>query len=634
VARARAALRAGQREDGAWDVPPEFDASYTAQHLLLTHYLGRQDPGAEAGMVRTLRALALPSGGWGGSPDGEALLDTTLWCYSALKAAGVPAADPVLRAGGAVVRRRGGVPAAAPLTRLVLVLHGQIPRDAVCYVTPRILSAPPWARPSLDDLGLFALGVVPAALLGRPEAVRPLPAGRGIQELLPARTRWRARPSDPAARQKPGERLAWAFLTAAGHVMRGLDRRLPPADCERLAHAWILGQRGRDGTWMELLPVTMLCLMALDASGDPSDRAHVDRGMATLESWLLRDGERVRQQFSPSTTHSTAYAVRGLLEAGAADDHRAARRGVRWLLDHQARERGAWAARAGAGVEPGGWCFGRHNARYADTDSTAIVLSALSTAPETEPAEERAVRWLLAMQDPGGGWAPYTRGLGGPLWRAVGGVYGPEAAYAFVPDEDVTARVLMVLGPRSRARDAAAVRSAIEHGRRFLLRRRRRDGTWFGRWVVGRVYGTAQAVEGLLAAGVPAEDARLAQSLAWIESVQGEDGGWGESKRGYATGRYEPGPSAPVATAFAVRALCAAGRAACAAVSRGIAFLQRSQEADGTWQDRAWSGVTLPRQNYCRYHLVPTSLALGALMRSAAISPSSGAPPSPRWPPR
>src|SRR5581483_4829029 len=78
---------------------------------------------------------------------------------------------------------------------------------------------------------------------------------------------------------------------------------------------------------------------------------------------------------------------------------------------------------------------------------------------------------------------------------------------------------------------------------------------------------------------------------------------------------HEKSVSTPSQTAWALLGLMAAGRAQDAAVARGVAYLLDSQEADGLWSERDYTGTGFPRVFYLRYHGYPKFFPLWALAR-------------------
>jgi squalene-hopene/tetraprenyl-beta-curcumene cyclase len=109
---------------------------------------------------------------------------------------------------------------------------------------------------------------------------------------------------------------------------------------------------------------------------------------------------------------------------------------------------------------------------------------------------------------------------------------------------------------------------------------------------------TAVAVLALRRASLPQPEGAEAveRALRWIEGMQSRDGGWGafdaDNTQQLCTklpfcdfGAVIDPPSADV-TAHVVEALCAAGLANAKAARRGVAWLLRAQEPDGSWFGR------------------------------------------------
>jgi squalene-hopene/tetraprenyl-beta-curcumene cyclase len=150
----------------------------------------------------------------------------------------------------------------------------------------------------------------------------------------------------------------------------------------------------------------------------------------------------------------------------------------------------------------------------------------------------------------------------------------------------------------------------------FLRRGQETDGSWFGRWGTNYVYGTWSVLCALNAAGVPHDDPAIRRAVGFLLSVQRDDGGWGEDEETYADaphGRYHE--STPSQTAWALLGLMAAGEADHEAVARGVAYLTRTQRADGEWTELPYTAVGFPRVFYLRYHGYRLYFPLLALAR-------------------
>src|SRR5207302_3022202 len=95
------------------------------------------------------------------------------------------------------------------------------------------------------------------------------------------------------------------------------------------------------------------------------------------------------------------------------------------------------------------------------------------------------------------------------------------------PSSDVTAHALEVLAPEGYS-------APVERGLKWLLAEQEDDGSWFGRWGVNHLYGTGAALPALEACGVPSDHPAMRRAVEWLDSVQQEDGGFGEDIRSYA----------------------------------------------------------------------------------------------------
>jgi len=49
------------------------------------------------------------------------------------------------------------------------------------------------------------------------------------------------------------------------------------------------------------------------------------------------------------------------------------------------------------------------------------------------------------------------------------------------------------------------------------------------------------------------------------------------------------------------------------AIDRGVEWLVQTQTADGTWEERPWTGTGFPRHFYLRYHMYRHYFPLMAL---------------------
>jgi hypothetical protein len=307
--------------------------------------------------------------------------------------------------------------------------------------------------------------------------------------------------------------------------------------------------------------------------------------------------------------------VIALRESGLPADHPALRLAAAWLLKQEIRRKGDWAVK-NPRIPPGCWAFEFVNRLYPDLDDTALVPRALQRVALEGPEEagkqeaiRRAAAWIQAMQGKDGGWAAFDRDNNRRILAHV--PYGDFMTPLDPASPDVTAHALELLCELGGG--ARAVSSAV----RYLRRQQEPDGAWYGRWGVNYLYGTGLSLAALSAAGEQPEGAWIQKAVAWLESCQNPDGGWGESCRSYEDPRLRgQGPSTASQTAWALQGLAGALSAASGAsrcLQRGVDYLLGSQRANGEWQEPEYTGTGFPRAFYLRYDLYRLYFPLLAL---------------------
>jgi squalene-hopene/tetraprenyl-beta-curcumene cyclase len=174
----------------------------------------------------------------------------------------------------------------------------------------------------------------------------------------------------------------------------------------------------------------------------------------------------------------------------------------------------------------------------------------------------------------------------------------------------VTAHAIEALAP------ARGLDHVVARGVRWLLDEQEADGSWYGRWGVNHVYGTGAALPALDAAGLGSEHAAYRRALAWLDSVQNEDGGFGEDIRSYFDRSWRGrGPSTPSQTAWALLAYAAGGAARGEGAQRAVEYLSIAQRLNGDWEEKHYTGTGFPGDFMIRYHLYRLHFPLMALGR-------------------
>jgi squalene-hopene/tetraprenyl-beta-curcumene cyclase len=275
-------------------------------------------------------------------------------------------------------------------------------------------------------------------------------------------------------------------------------------------------------------------------------------------------------------------------------------------------------------VRPGGWAFQYANPHYPDLDDTAVVAMAMHRARERLDGEKsrfdeaiaRGREWIVGLQSEDGGWAAFDADN---TYHYLNNIpFADHGALLDPPTADLTARCVSMLAQLD---EEAPTSPALARGVAWLMRDQLEDGSWFGRWGMNYLYGTWSALSALNAAGVDSQTPAVRKAVGWLEAIQNPDGGWGEDGESYKLDYrgYEPAPSTPSQTAWALLGLMAAGEVENAAVQRGIGYLAQNQAGDGFWPEERFTAVGFPRVFYLRYHGYAKFFPLWALARYRSL---------------
>jgi len=629
--RTAAWLRARQAADGHWRAPLEGDTILESEYLLLLAWAGKLDAPEVRGCGRRILDQQLPDGGWAIHPDGPVDVSASVKAYLVLKLLGHDPRSPALVRARRAIDAAGGPWAVNSFTRFYLALLGQMPYSACPAVPPEMVLLPDWFPVNLHRVSAWSRTmIVPLSLMWAFKPRREVPAGRGIAELFTSGERRR-----PPA---PADRGAWArFFRGVDRILKGCEaiglmplRPRAIQACRR----WMLARFDDSDGLGAIFPPIVWSIIALVAMGCDEDAPEVQEAWRQLRRLMeFEDDGTVRLEPCRSPVWDTAITLIALCESRGAGrgraDEGALDGAVDWLLANEIREAGDWAERTRA--EPSGWCFEYANRFYPDVDDTAMVVIALATWRAALPAARggdgsrgsraardaavdaaigRACRWLEAMQNADGGWGAFDRDNNCEWLCKV--PFADHNAMIDPSSPDLAGRVLEAFGKVGLRRGHPSVDRAVA----YVRRSQEDDGAWYGRWGVNYIYGTWQVLEGLRAVGVPATDHAVVRGADWLEIHQQADGGWGETPGSYAD-RTLAGTGVPTAsqTAWAVSGLVAAGRGDTTAAHRGADWLVCRQEADGTWEQREFTGTGFPQVFYLRYHWYPVYFPLLALAR-------------------
>jgi len=598
-----------QDAGGWWKGELETNVTMDAEDLLLRHFLGILEPAAVTATAARIRALQGPDGAWPTFYRGPGELSATIEAYVALRLAGDAPDEAHMALAATWVRGHGGTESARVFTHIWLAMVGRWDWDQLPAVPPELVFLPAswplsiwsfacWARQTI-----VALSVITAH---RPS--RPLPFD--IAELSSGA---------PARRRRLG---------AVGYTLVGLDKilhwyerlaaqswpkRLVRSAALREAERWIVARQEADGSWGGIQPPMVYSTIALVAQGYSLDHPVVAAALRGLDAFTLNDGTGRRIEACQSPVWDTALAMIALLDAGTPPDCPAVTSARDWLLEREVTKVGDWSVRR-PGLAPGGWAFEFANVHYPDIDDTAEVVMALRRAAggaHSDAACRRAVDWVVGMQSADGGWGAFDADNNSELPNKL-----PFFDFGVVtdpPTADVTAHVVEMLASEPSLSPRA--QDALRRGTQWLMSNQEADGSYWGRWGVNHVYGTAAVIPALVAAGVAVKGPNITAAVNWLVEHQNPDGGWGEDMRSYVEpGWRGRGSSTASQTAWALIGLLAAGEKGGPA-TRGVRWLVANQTDDGTWDEPWFTGTGFPWDFSLNYHLYRHVFPLTALGR-------------------
>jgi squalene-hopene/tetraprenyl-beta-curcumene cyclase len=614
IVRSQLFLLGEQKPEGYWNGELMVDSTLVSDMVFFHHWDGSVDREWQRKAVNHIFSMQLPDGGWNIYHGGPSEVNATVKAYLALKLAGVRVTDPRMLRARQIALSLGGVPRMNTFSKLYLALLGLYSWEYVPTIPCEVLLLGKWFHVNFWDMSNWSRGMlVPLAIINHFKPTRPTTVT--LDELYPEGINER----DLGLTPDP-EKISWRnfFLWLdrlhkfaewfAEHKIHPF-RKMALKKCER----WMVERfEGSDGL-AAIFPAMLNSIIAMKVLGYPEDHPVLKREFQELKRLEHQEKDTLRIEPCFSPVWDTAIVNICLHESGVPESHPALKKSTEWLMDREIRFAGDWVHKNSAKVEPSGWVFEFNNKWNPDVDDTAMVLLALRKVPTDDPKRrdeclQRGLKWMMSFQCKDGGWAAFDKDCTKNLLEKVpfadhNAMLDPECA-------DITARILELLGYENWNKNNSQIRRAIE----FVRDHQEPDGSWYGRWGVNYIYGTWQVLRGMRAMNWNMDEEWLQRGRLWLESVQLDDGGWGERCNTYDDPIYKgQGPSTASQTAWAVMGLCAFDDPENPALKRGIEYLVRTQNPDGSWTEPETTGTGFPKVFYLKYDIYRNSWPLLAL---------------------
>ncbi len=640
IASSQAYLLSQQYAEGYWWAELESNVTMAAEVVLLHKIWGTDQTRPLHKVEQYLRSQQRDHGGWELFYGDGGHLSNSIEAYMALKLLGVSAADAAMVKARQFILERGGITQARVFTKLHLALIG-------CYDWRGVPSIPSWIMLLPNSFPIYEMSswargsTVPLLIVFDQKPIYITAPAINLDELY-VEGRANANLEFPSSGN-------WTdtFLWLDKAFKFAEDFNLVPFREEglRAAEKWVLERQEETGDWGGIIPAMLNSLLALRSLGyDPQDPI-VERGMASVDRFVIETLDTYQVQPCVSPVWDTAWVIRACIDSGMAADHPALVSAGQWLIDQQILDYGDWAIKNKRG-RPGAWAFEFVNRWYPDVDDSAVVVMALSQLqlPNEDikwKAIARTVDWIATMQCKPGGWGAFDldndhEWLNGLPYADLKAMIDPNTA-------DVTARVVEMLGylkgdrPAKLSNPILPTQTApyahiptllptlasphpfrLTHALAYLAAEQEDEGCWFGRWGVNYIYGTSGVLSALALMAPNTHQQAIERGVAWLVSCQNADGGWGETCFSYNDPALKGrGDSTASQTAWALIGLLAAADAteypATDALQKGVRYLLATQLADGRWDEPYFTGTGFPGHFYLKYHMYQQYFPLMAL---------------------
>ncbi|XP_045357025.1 lanosterol synthase isoform X1 [Leopardus geoffroyi] len=645
-----------QAEDGHW-AGDYGGPLFLLPGLLITCYVAQihLPAGYKEEIVRYLRSVQLPDGGWGLHVEDKSTVFGTALNYVSLRILGVGPDDPDLVRARNILHKKGGAVAIPSWGKFWLAVLNVYSWEGLNTLFPEMWLFPDWvpAHPSTLWCHCRQVYLPMSYCYAIRLSAKEDPLVQSLRQELYvedyASIDWPAQrnnvcPDDLYTPHSWLLRVVYVLLNLyEGHHSTSLRERAIQKLYEHIVADDCFSKYISIGPISKT--VNMLVRWYVDGPDSSAFQEHISRIPDYL--WLGLDGMKM-QGTNGSQVWDTSFAIQALLEAGA--QHRpeflsSLQEAHEFIRISQVLDSPPDYQKYYRQMSKGGFPFSTLDCGWIVTDCTAEALKSILLLQEQCPfvtkhvAREQiydAVAVLLDMRNPDGGFATYETKRGGYLLELLNPseVFGDIMIdYTYVECTSAVMQALKLFHERFPDHRAREIRETLEQGLEFCRQKQRADGSWEGSWGVCFTYGTWFGLEAFACMGQTyssgAVCAAVSQACDFLLSQQMVDGGWGEDFESCEQRRYIQSATSQIHnTSWALMGLMAVRHPCVEALEKGVRCLLRKQLPNGDWPQENISGVFNKSCviNYSSYRNIFPIWALGRFSHLYPESALAGRP--------
>ncbi|KAM6200130.1 lanosterol synthase isoform 1-T1 [Sarcoramphus papa] len=600
-----------QAEDGHWAGDYGGPLFLLPGLLITCHTVKIQLPeGFRQEMVRYLRSVQLPDGGWGLHVEDKSTVFGTALNYIALRILGLGPDDPDIVRARVNLHSKGGAVGIPSWGKFWLAVLNVYSWEGMNTLLPEMWLLPTWfpAHPSRLWCHCRQVYLPMSYCYARrlsaeeDELIWSLRQELYVQDY--ASIDWPAQRNNVAACDVY---TPHSWLLGVAYAIMNVYEAHHSTHLRQRAITELYDHIKADDRFTKCISIgpisktiNMLVRWFVDGKNSPAFQEHVSRIPDYL--WLGLDGMKM-QGTNGSQLWDTAFAIQAFLEAEAQkmpEFTSCLQNAYEFLRFTQIPENPPDYQKYYRHMNKGGFPFSTRDCGWIVADCTAEGLKSVMLLQEKCPfiaklvPPERlfdAVNVLLSMRNSDGGFATYETKRGGHLLELLNPseVFGDIMIdYTYVECTSAVMQALRHFHDKFPEHRAPEIRETLQKGLDFCRKKQRADGSWEGSWGVCFTYGTWFGLEAFASMQHTYRDGaacrEVAQACQFLLSKQMADGGWGEDFESCEQRTYVQSAMSQIHnTCWALLGLMAVRYPDINVLERGIKVLIDKQLPNGDW---------------------------------------------------